>query len=59
MANLNPDRKRTHVVIDNIDACGREGVYEGSYEDCLQFLQEQGDADIIGLYEIIPNYFVH
>jgi hypothetical protein len=56
MANLNPNRKCTHVVIDNFDIVGREGVYSGSYEDCIEFIQEQGDADIIGMYDIVPNW---
>ena len=56
MANLNPNRKRTHVVIDNFDIVGREGIYSGSYEDCMEFIQEQGDTDIIGMYDIVPNW---
>ena len=37
MINLDPNRPTTHVVIDNFDEIGREGVYTGSYEDCVEF----------------------
>jgi len=54
--SLDPERKRTHVVIDNFDECGREGVYSGSYEDCMEFIAEQSDANIAGMYDIVPNW---
>lgn len=59
MANLNPNREHTHVVIDNFSTTGREGVYSGSYEDCMEFIQEQGDSDILGMYDIVPEWIKH
>ena len=41
MANLNKNRKVTHKVIDHLDSIGMEGVYEGSFEDCQEFVSEQ------------------
>lgn len=41
MANLDINRKVTHRVIDHIDSIGMEGVYEGSFEDCKDFIAEQ------------------
>lgn len=52
MANLNPNRPTTHKVIDYFDEIGQHGVYVGSFEDCQDFIAEQGDT--IG-YEIIVN----
>ena len=49
--SLNPNRKLTHLVIDDIDEAGREGVYGGSYDDCLAYIK---DNYSIGL-SIIPN----
>ena len=59
MANLNPNRKHTHVVIDYCSAIGREGVYSGSYDDCIEFIQEQEDSDIIGMYDIVPEWITN
>ena len=42
MINLNEDRKVTHKVIDHLDSIGMEGIYEGSLEDCQEFVSEQG-----------------
>lgn len=42
MANLDLNRKVTHRVIDHIDSVGMEGVYEGSLDDCQEFVSEQG-----------------
>lgn len=41
MANLDINRKVTHRVIDHIDSIGMEGVYEGSFNDCQDFIAEQ------------------
>ena len=58
MANykLDLDRPRPYVVIDNFDEYGRNGVYSGSYEDCQAFVAAQEDSDIIGMYDIVPNW---
>lgn len=53
--NLNPNRPIPYKVIDNFDNICGEGVYAGSYEDCQNFIAEQPDADICGMYNIIPN----
>ena len=52
MANLDPNRITSHVVIDYTDEIGIEGVYIGSFDDCQEFISEQGDA--IG-YDIVLN----
>lgn len=52
MANLDPNRITSHKVIDYTDEIGKEGVYIGSFEDCQEFISEQGDT--IG-YDIVSN----
>ena len=59
MINLDPNRPTPYVVIDNFDEVGREGVYSGPYEDCVEFVASQPDADISGLYDIVPNWRHH
>lgn len=44
MANLNKNRMMTHRVIDHMDSISKEGVYAGSFEDCQEFIAEQGLA---------------
>ena len=53
--SLDPNRPTPFKVIDYIDECGREGVYSGSYEDCQNFISEQSDGCVAGLYDIVPN----
>jgi hypothetical protein len=53
--SLNKNRPQPYMVIDNFDECGREGVYAGSWDDCQAFLAEQDDANICGMYDIVPN----
>lgn len=38
--SLDPKRKITHLVIDDTDEVGREGIYGGSYGDCVAYVQE-------------------
>jgi len=57
--SLDPNRPTPYVVIDNFDECGRQGVYAGSYEDCEEFIAEQGDSFCIGMYDIVPNWRNH
>lgn len=54
--SLDPNREMTHIVVDNFDAVGREGVYAGSYEDCQAFIAEQPDSCMMGMYDIVPNW---
>lgn len=53
--SLDLNRPMPYKVIDNFDECGRQGVYAGSYEDCLEFIAEQDDSEIIGMYHIVLN----
>lgn len=56
--SLDPKRKCTHMVVDNFDEAGMEGVYAGSYNDCVSYLEEQGNhCTCLGM-DIVPNpYF--
>lgn len=54
--SLDPNRPTPWKVIDNFDEVGREGIYSGSLEDCQEFLSEQPDCNIAGMYDIKPNY---
>ena len=54
--SLDKDIETPFVVIDYFDECGREGVYEGSREDCQAFIAAQGDSFCIGMYDIVPNW---
>ena len=51
MANLNSNKDKTCSVIDLIY---NDIAYVGSYKDCCQFLEEQGDSNF--LYKIELNY---
>lgn len=51
MANLNSNKNKTCSVIDLIY---NDIAYVGSYKDCCQFLEEQGDGHF--LYKIELNY---
>ena len=51
MANLDPNRQITHVVIDYIF---NDEVYSGSYDDCQEFIAEQPDNFVTGMYDIVP-----
>ena len=53
--SLDENRPTPYMVIDNFDEWGREGVYSGGYEDCQNFIAEQDDATIAGMYDIVPN----
>lgn len=46
------------MVVDYSDEVGREGVYAGSYDDCVAYLEEQGNhCTCLGM-DIVPNpYF--
>lgn len=50
MANLDPNRDKSYSVIDLVY---NDSVYIGSYEDCCQFIEEQG-GDYF-LYKIVKR----
>lgn len=50
MANLNKNRDKSHKVIDL--TCNNS-VYVGSYDDCCEFIEEQGSDYFT--YEISYN----
>ena len=53
--SLDPKREMSHIVIDNFDEVGMEGVYAGTYEDCEMYMAEQAKhSSCIGM-DIIPN----
>lgn len=50
MANLDPNRDKSCSVIDLVY---NDSVYIGSYEDCCEFIEEQGDDYF--LYKIVKR----
>lgn len=55
MFSLDPNRETPYMVVDYTDEIGREGIYEGSLEDCQEFLTEQASVcSCLGL-DIVPN----
>ena len=53
--SLDPKRKCTHMVVDDFDPVGREGIYAGTYEDCVMYMAEQAKhCSCIGM-DIVPN----
>lgn len=53
--SLNPKRKITHLVIDDTDEVGREGIYGGSYDDCIAYVSEMAKHSLSIGIKIIPN----
>lgn len=46
------------MVVDNFDEAGIEGVYAGSYDDCVSYLEEQGNHCMCLGMDIVSNpYF--
>ena len=53
--SLDPKRDMSYIVIDNFDEVGMEGIYAGTYEDCVMYMAEQAKhCSCIGM-DIIPN----
>ena len=53
--SLDPKRKITHLVIDDTDEVGREGIYGGSYDDCVAYIQEMAKHSLCIGIKIIPK----
>lgn len=51
MANLDKNRKKTWAVVDIVY---NDDVYVGSYDDCCEFIEEQGMDGFS--YKIKRNY---
>ena len=53
--SLDPNRKMSWMVVDRTTPEGMEGVYSGTYEDCVMYLAEQSKhSSCIGI-DIVPN----
>lgn len=51
--SLDPNRDRSWMVVDMFDEAGREGIYSGTYEDCLMYMIERANF-CVGV-DIVPN----
>lgn len=56
--SLDPKRKTPWMVVDITTPEGMEGIYAGSYDDCMAYLEEQSKhCSCYGMH-IAPNpYF--
>lgn len=46
------------MVVDYNDEAGMEGIYAGSYDDCVAYLEEQGNHCTCFAMDIVSNpYF--
>lgn len=55
MYSLDPKRKITHLVVDYTDEVGRYGIYGGSYEDCVDYVQEMAKHSLCIGIKIVLN----
>ena len=56
--NLDPKRECPYMVVDYSDEAGMEGIYAGSYEDCIAYLEEQGEScTCLGMDIVLNPYF--
>lgn len=49
------EERLSYLVVDYKDEVGQYGIYKGSYEDCVAYVQEMAKHDLCIGIKIVPD----